>query len=139
MKKKKQRHSHITARPAHGQHQSQWYCFIYWKTQDFKHTCMFLPNSPTAGAVNCPFCVVQCKGPIQKWPFYKRLYVKKSVVVCTPRPSCSEIIFDHIFVFTVQFGWTKLVSDSGMVQWLGRYKGELVWLEKGTLPNNTGK
>jgi hypothetical protein len=43
-------------------------------------------------------------------------------------------------VFTVQFGYTKLISGSGMVQWLGRYKGGLVWLErKGTLPKNTGK
>jgi hypothetical protein len=56
------------------------------------------------------------------------------VVVFTPRPRCSELIFDHMCVFTVQNGQAKLVSDSGMVQWLGRYKGGLVWLEKGTLP-----
>jgi len=44
------------------------------------------------------------------------------VVVFTPRPSCSNAVFDIINAFLVQNGKANLVSKCGMVQWLGRYR-----------------
>eukprot|EP00983_Pelagomonas_calceolata_P092252 1157644-Pelagomonas_calceolata.AAC.5 len=44
------------------------------------------------------------------------------VGVFTPRPSCSNPISDLMSGFMEQNWLANLVSESGMVQWLGRYR-----------------